>query len=521
MIFAHSSPPTARRRPPTARGFTLLEMMVSLALVLVLMLAVTKIFSIASQTVGASQALSAGTRDAKAAQTVFTRDFGALAPDAGALTIYSGVQKAFRSPQDFQADRDGVAGTFDYNENNSEADTQDVVSSTALNARNHRVDTLGLFVRDRLIRQTGPNGTYIARYSSGEAYINYGHARQPTNAGTLASSIYPGFGTAVTNPNNFFTSQWILARSAILLSDPTSVVSYETATGNLQGRVYEAKTGFPLSPLDFTMNDAATAGRLPEVANNVPYPATSSRYDVAGTTIESFRTNAKAVSDPTNSTYNANWWRPLVFTTTTANAVPARFFVKPFISRPYDSENLAFTTPAFVTGCSQFVVEFAGDYIEQNPVTGLPQDLNGDTVIGPDGILDYAVLPSGTGTVRQIRWYGFPRKTSPILPLPLTAALSGANGDVVPLSAMGAAYTGIERSRSTDGTLPVGALIAGTYVTDWSTVVGPNSYYSVVWGPADMAFRPKMLRITLVIDRAEAQGRLDGGQTFEYVFTLP
>src|SRR4051812_49259864 len=79
-------------------GFTLVELMISIALMLLLMIGINLIFSTASKGVGASQALSDGVRNAQAAQAVMYRDFNnAVIEDAPYMILYSHTQPAFRN----------------------------------------------------------------------------------------------------------------------------------------------------------------------------------------------------------------------------------------------------------------------------------------------------------------------------------------------------------------------------------------------------------------------------------------
>ena len=59
----------------TKPGFTLVELMISIALVVVLMLGITKVFSLTSQTAGATNQMSSSMRNARAAQAEMTQDF--------------------------------------------------------------------------------------------------------------------------------------------------------------------------------------------------------------------------------------------------------------------------------------------------------------------------------------------------------------------------------------------------------------------------------------------------------------
>ena len=62
--------------------------------------------------------------------------------------------------------------------------------------------------------------------------------------------------------------------------------------------------------------------------------------------------------------------------------------------------------PYFLQHCSQFIVEYAGDYMQQ--------DVNGNmTGLGPDGQIDYYLDANGN---KHIRWYGMPRSSTGVAP---------------------------------------------------------------------------------------------------------
>src|SRR5690606_8883085 len=81
-----------------------------------------------------------------------------------------------------------------------------------------------------------------------------------------------------------------------------------------------------------------------------------------------------------------------------------RFSANPHPTRPLDSIDVALTAPIFLSHCSQFIVEYAGDFTSQDPTTGALLAEVGDQ---PDGVTDFIVDPD-TGA-RSIRWYGLPR----------------------------------------------------------------------------------------------------------------
>ena len=74
----------------------------------------------------------------------------------------------------------------------------------------------------------------------------------------------------------------------------------------------------------------------------------------------------------------------------------------------------------FVRGCSQFIVEFAGNYVTQNQ-DSTPNNSNFGKVTSPtpdpSGKLDFIPMKDANGNwTRQIRWYGFPRDVAGIDP---------------------------------------------------------------------------------------------------------
>ena len=70
------SPP--RRATPTA--FTLIELMVSIAIVLILVLGIHQVFKLTSDTVGAGQGLGSKARDFRAVQSTFYNDLSMTVP---------------------------------------------------------------------------------------------------------------------------------------------------------------------------------------------------------------------------------------------------------------------------------------------------------------------------------------------------------------------------------------------------------------------------------------------------------
>src|SRR5437868_3162117 len=84
-----------------AAAFTLVELMISLALMVLMMLGVNYIFSSVGKATGAAQIVSRFGHDSQAAQNVFIQDFGNITlKDAPFLLISSQIQPAFSSKTD-------------------------------------------------------------------------------------------------------------------------------------------------------------------------------------------------------------------------------------------------------------------------------------------------------------------------------------------------------------------------------------------------------------------------------------
>jgi hypothetical protein len=91
----------------------------------------------------------------------------------------------------------------------------------------------------------------------------------------------------------------------------------------------------------------------------------------------------------------------------------------PTIQTPVTAASLAEMAPYFLQHCSQFIVEYAGDYMQQNA--------NGDMIgLGPDGQIDFYLDANGN---KHIRWYGMPRSStgSPHLDGPPGGSVSQGN----------------------------------------------------------------------------------------------
>jgi prepilin-type N-terminal cleavage/methylation domain-containing protein len=458
-------------RPTASGGFTLIELMVSIALVLILILGINQVFKIASDTVNGGTAISAAAREDRAIQGTMYPDFqNVVLADAPYFIIRSRLQPAFRNKADEQADRDGDPYTVDVDGNNKEGEANipgEKISAVTISPRNHRLDRLMFFSNYLYRRQTGATKSQvISDLSSNEAYIWYGHLKVGRN-------------------------------------NPVDINDYYLPGENSQG-------------------------------DNGKY-LQESRFDVANTSIADYR---RIVLDPRNWGATSSWWN---------NVSDFRFQAYPYPTRPLDGDTMARTVPIFVRGCTQFIVEYAGDYLDQSGDPTNASFTAADTVYSnppkTDGVIDY-VLVNGA---RRTRWYGAPRNVDfsddkPGQPMIRGTGQARLMLDVVPLrdvlKSVGITIDPVNFIEpEIDRRLPPQAnyaAVAGTPPRTGqftSPVIGSGgptgNEYVAAWGPTAAGhllgrgsiYRPKLIRITIVVD--DPAGRMTEGQTYEYVFKLP
>lgn len=326
-----------------------------------------------------------------------------------------------------------------------------------------------------------------------------------------------------TNDNNLFASGWVLGREVILLL-PTATNEVEYAAPS---------AGF--DPLCIFSSQA----------NGIP--SFASRYDLALTSVDQYQQFLQQFLPPNPPFGGRAWWQNLIgyngggFSDTRYRCNP--FPVKPGANNATNFSWIpamaAQTYPIFVKGCSQFIVEFAGDFVGQDPKSGQVTSLT------PDGQIDFTVDPN-TGA-HKTRWYGFPRNPSDEVDAkgnPVIGVVSSVTGSfgtvnsvqygVCPLlDTMEQDSTDwtklLNNLSTTGGSLPERVLPTSTPSSNYITALqqptaglnpsgSPN--YVVAWGVDTPTFpRPKMIRITFAID--DPTGHLSTSQIYEYVFTLP
>lgn len=528
-------------------AFTIVELIVSIGLVLILMVGVSKVFTTVTKTVAAGSAISDGTRVARGTQSILAKDFShaVTGKDAPFLTIISSVRPAYRNRPDELSDPKAVQFKFrdelsiDLNGNNIEGEATvpgERISLATPNFRSHRTDILTFFVRDLVRRQTGnPNQNMISPMTGTETWVRYSHAQiwdgsTPLPGAGGFTELGPGATgtlTASTNPNNYFASQWLLSRSEIILSDGTT-----DANGDVTA-IYDDSKPSPIAQRFWKRNGGLTPLRTGSGADSGSGLIQESLFDLAGITMSGMRqVMIRFLSTATPAQLEA-WpsafgWRPCV---------------NPLMPKPINSQTLAQTAPVLVPGCTQFIVEYAGDFVAQDNDPALATYGNVIGVCAPvnpvanppktDGVLDYIVVGVAPNRHKEIRWYGLPRDTNGdgVVDGWTAGRTNNQLRDVCPLRDVmrtlavevtnrGASF---ELGKSPAG--PTGQLLApkANYADTTGAGalgLGLTDEYVCGWSPAE-TYRPKMIRITMTIDDPAGRSPNPDGQVHEMVFELP
>jgi len=458
-----SAPIRACVRRHVRQAFTLIELMISIALAALIMAGIHFIFSTTSRTAGMAHGLVSVVANARAAEPVMRQDLHGAAMDGPFFMIRSGRTFAF-----LNRDEEIAAG-----------------GNPAMK-RPYRTDMLMFFARGRFPRQTGNDGQYVAPMSSDEAYIWYGHLLQPLPDYQQPDDSWahsgPGVGSGATNPRNYYARDWILGRVAMLLREPDNMLDdFDQPQSYVRRGGVTPAPPEHLSPLSFnSMANDASGSRIEK-----------SRYDLAGTSIAGYRTILNTAI-PLLIAQGEDWWSGPSAT----SRFGYRFQGNPHLLKPLNSFRMARTAPCFLLGCVSFAVEFAGDF--------LTQDADGIIIANvPDGHIDFIredLDPPNGLWANRVRWYGLPRDVDgdgaiDVQPL--------ANSTVPVVN-----FSGFPFERF---------ITADRYIVAW----GPDSA-TYVPGPSFEPLptpRPAMVRVVLSVD--DPDGRLADSQSYEYVFALP
>ncbi|MDB5323881.1 MAG: hypothetical protein JWN40_5512 [Phycisphaerales bacterium] len=503
----HSQNQFARRRRGMRPAFTLIEVMISVALVLLLMYGVSQVFKMSGDAVGANQAVSKIVRDHRAAAATLADDFRNCAQDSPLFLISSRI--GYGGPTANTTFVTGFRNAQEQRDNNGKDDPTYIDGNPnpqflklGASDRVPRLDRLGFFARSLYRRQTVPDVQTPGAYStsSGEAYIWVGHVGVQSGGLSL--------------PENQFGADRILGRMAILMKNiPLSDNSQKPYIG-------EGDRTKPLAPFGYDAQDFKKYS------------------DLARITMDQFRQMADTTyqAAPGAVTGPVNWFRPMEDN----GGSIMRYRCNPTVSRPMTPQSLSQSVPYFLGNCTQFIVEYAGDFLNQDPMTGEakngPQNLTPGTNYDPtkndvsalvnpadgsiitgqtDGQIDFVMDKTASATdqrkwVRRTRWYGLPRDVN-------GDGVVDIN-DVIPLADVLEAY-GIQ----------VGS---GPALAPWEKdlpnpgMKGLGNNYVNFPGTSAQAFKytcawhndaPPMIRILVKID--DPTGKLQDGQWYEYVFS--
>lgn len=486
-----------------SRGFTLVEMIISIGIVVLVLVGVNTVFRTASDTAAVGQATSTTTRDMKAVQSVLANDWKGFATDGPVMAIRSIAVPAFLSAADDSGDRDRDPRTRDKG-----TGVETDLGRYIYHDGNHRIDMFAFFARGSFQRQTGSDTAFVTPTSSNEAWMWYGPLLLPNN---LATPKFYGPGDPDTNStnrndNNRYATQWILGRRVILL---------RTQAPSDNKGYYPRRTG--LTPLTASSTDISSTWTLQ-----------TSRFDLAQTSIDEYRPIVANVI----SSGVLTWWQQFVY----------NCYGNPFVGSSPTSTTVAQAVPCFLNNCSQFMVEYAGDFLTQDnnsasPTFGQVPVVSGAPVDASDGMVDFVVDKSADPTgadpthskwIKRIRWYGLPRNinTADDGATPMIRATgTGADAinqliDVVPLRDVRAAAglpTQVTGGLPGQAAFERGLSPAIPATGNYADVGTLQQSYTCVWGPANV--KPSMLRITVKVN--DPTGRLANGQIYEFVLGQP
>jgi type II secretory pathway pseudopilin PulG len=545
------------------RAFTLVELMLSLAMVLLLTIGINYVFRSATDAVSAGQSLNAINNDAQATQPLLFGDLRNASKNPPCFIIASQLVNQFLNSDDAKTSSnptvipiDNAGGKVTIGNGLS---ANGFLSPAILNNRNHRADLLKFFAHDLYHRRSGNDGTYTGSETSDDAYIEIGHAALPANdlsnfygpsnlpltAGQISTLGLPGVPRI-----GAYASDWVLARRITLLlsafqntpGSPQPIIANDYYYGIDTSPTFPltiAGSGFPfainMSPLSYGTPDMLQTTGTPASQGTL---AQSSRYDIAGVTPEQYdRIIANWILMWQTAGYNGTslWWNPLVnsipvtqtiptppqslalsiapYSLTYYNAVPKyvsgfprattyrppgiilpdpglqlnRPQCNPLIQSPVTAAALAEMAPYFLQHCSQFVVEYAGDYMQQDNLA-TDATFGNMTGLGPDGQIDYYVDANKN---KHIRWYGMPRSSTGI---PHLDGLGTTPADSVLIR-------GYQLAKDKQNPLPAAGLSVNSF-TDviplrdfysmwFNSVNNDNAIYSPTW-EVDVNFDPTL-----------------------------
>ncbi len=521
----------------------MVEVMISIALMLVLMIGINQVFKATGQAIGAGNAVASAARDTRETAATIFEDLNHISPDSPLLFINETAVAQYKNQADFIANAYGANPLY-------RTDIGGPVSLLLDSDRGHYASTMGFFATGNFPRRTTPDSSLFptANGAAQDAFIWLGHLALPAdsalnklnnklNNDPTGSFAGPQDFSSGIDPNaveGYFAADWVLGRQATLLSGSAYVSDKTSALVPADPGFNYPNTGF--SAFGPSMPPANT---IQPLGSNVPLPvgttppllnaysiATSaqsqwlsqnSRCDLAAVTLDQMRNTIRdniawdSSYGPFGSTptpaksFTAPWWTPFVFsapwsltipyttmspilpnynfTASSLSALPSpmRYQMNTLYQTPVDAAAMARVSPYLLGHASQFIVEYAGDYVAQDDSgvqSGVAGSLKG---LGPDGTLDYFYDATGT---KRIRWYGLPRYDTAVPHNPTgTPPPPGAVGTITGAGSSGAGISGAKLGPNNTVITSIFPVTAGTSVqnaTNFPDVI-PLRDFQYMW----------------------------------------
>ncbi|MFI5381275.1 MAG: PilW family protein [Tepidisphaerales bacterium] len=346
------------------RGFTLVELLISMLLVMLVSVGISQVFSLTRTTVATGQKSADITRDARSATAIMQQDGQRWATDAPLFLL--------RDSLEFVPDVTGQ-----------------------IRPGGLRRDTIAFPMRGQFHRATGDPGSFVNPETSGEAWVWYGHCNSLTN-----------------QPTN------VIGRVATLLMDQATI----PANTNYYQRINNAW----LSPLR-SDSFSTSIGGFSYILPSSRYDLAGTTLVQIKNDVDSYKQSLNVPPEDNwwvNNT-GANWWGAGVPTSNSnlffrsqctermVNTSNVWTYSQPAV--PPTSDAYARTTPVFLRNAAEFIVEFAGNFATQDkdpasPTYGAVIDSKPD----PDGTISFAVARDNGGNIiypiqRRTQWFGMYR----------------------------------------------------------------------------------------------------------------
>lgn len=512
-------------------GFTLVELLIAVVVLLVVILAVGRIFSTAGQVTAYGQATADLLQEARAIENQMRRDFAQLSKE-GFLAIqcievrndvnFAESGQLLDPAKDpkfvFRADRlilfvDGFAATSGY------VDSQELQPGSVAGNNPHSAISRVYYGHGVQFPVARPLSDPCC-YGDGQALAPWAFS-DPFNENTLVEmQAWPGggFGTPIvgTQPP---PAEWLLLRQPVLLADDGgSALNYAATVRNAAGSIW---------PDPFFDGGTQDRGSIRK-----------GRVDIASQTPESIErfVTRKESGFPASvpGTYDpARPWIANVGAVPSGQRVIAQAFAYPRGEKTAPSsrrEDQMLTNTMLGSNVSSFAIDWTYD-----DGAGRQPAPDGSTLLGVDLVTDEAAAMAGVvvDAARTQPWFGLPDLPANQNPFASRGVRTFTSYAATDPSNLGNAYPCWPvYPQAIEGALPIDVIPIGSganaQVRTYQAAFGFNrdrAFTTVGSGPEgrwmspDLAYTPlpSAIRVTLVLH--DARGTIAEGRTFQ--FTIP